>query len=139
MSDALDRLRRRRRKRPTVPSRDTHIDESLQIQIPGNPDTENSRHIQSDPESQKKSSDLETKQTTLRLDSALAGRLQKTCRRHNLSREVLIEAMFEQCEENQTLMQAVLEQAQIRNEHRKQRANRKRAESMIKNLGGSTG
>ena len=82
---------------------------------------------------------LETKQTTFRMESAVIERIQELCQKHKLSREVFLEAMFEKCEGDEELMQAILAQAQSRNEYRKQLANQKRAKSMMKKFGGAVG
>lgn len=130
MSDALDRLKGR--KRPVVPSRDTVLD-------PGNVPESQSSTTQDISTTRyqnvEESRNLVTKQTTLRMESALSDRLQGLCREHKLSREVLIEAMFEHCEGDSDLMRIILENAQLRNEQRKQIANQKRASTMMKRFG----
>lgn len=77
-----------------------------------------------------------TKRSTFRLEADLIERLHTFCRRHGLSREVLIEAMYEYMEDHPDAMEQVVAQAQAKNEHRQQIANRKRAESMINRFGG---
>lgn len=77
-----------------------------------------------------------TKRSTFRLEADLIERLHTFCRRHGLSREVLIEAMYEYMEDHPEAMEQVAAQAQAKNEHRQQIANRKRAESMINRFGG---
>lgn len=78
---------------------------------------------------------LRTKQSTMRLEYDLCDRLQNLCREHNISREVLIEAMFEHCEHNSKAMKKVLSEAQKKNEQRQQLANLRRAQSMMKRFG----
>ena len=114
MSDALERLKGR--NRPTVPARNSTLTSELQeIEISTLPQSETSGNqdieISTLPESSVyRSRDIEdslaemtlnTKQTTIRLESALSDRLQETCRGSGISREVLIEAMFEYCEKTQ--------------------------------------
>ncbi|HEY9763482.1 MAG TPA: hypothetical protein V6D07_13205 [Trichocoleus sp.] len=78
---------------------------------------------------------LTTKQSTLRLEATLSDRLQALCRKHNICREVLLEAMFEQCETDPDVLDKVVASAQEKNEYRQQIANSKRAQSMMKRFG----
>lgn len=78
---------------------------------------------------------LQTKQSTLRLEVGASNRLQNLCRENAICREVLIEAMFEYCEESSEVLQAVLSKAKGKNEHRQQLANQKRAKSMMQRFG----
>lgn len=132
MSDALERLKGR--SRPTVPSRDASLAGSAPL------DTQPPRYLEiqisKPPES--KASTLHTKQTTMRLEQELGDRLQELCRNNSISREVLIEAMFEYCETNPGVLEAVLSAAQIKNETRQQIANQKRAQSMMQRFGQSS-
>jgi chemotaxis protein histidine kinase CheA len=80
--------------------------------------------------------ELETKQSTLRLEAKLSDRLQALCREQGICREVLIEAMFEYCEENSEVLSGVLAQAGEKNDYRQEIANRRRAKSMMEKFGG---
>ncbi|MDX2098972.1 MAG: hypothetical protein SFW36_14440 [Leptolyngbyaceae cyanobacterium bins.59] len=80
---------------------------------------------------------LQTKQSTLRLEKEVSDRLQNLCRRQDICREVLIEAMFEFCESNPKALEKILAQASIKNERRQQVANLKRAQSMMQRFGHS--
>lgn len=151
MSDALERLKKQ--NRPVVQSRDaslnstspdTSISSNLNNQISANPDIEvsNSAGVQiPENETTQKAQratrrELETKQSTLRLEAKLSKRVQTLCQKQGICREVLIEAMFEYCEENSEAMIAILTKAKEKNEFRQQIANRRRAKSMIDRFGG---
>jgi hypothetical protein len=71
----------------------------------------------------------------MRLEQGLSDRLQDVCRDNGLSREVLIEALFEYGEAHPEVMRTVLKEAQLKNEHRQQIANLKRAKSMMEKFG----
>lgn len=145
MTDALDRLKNK--QRPSVPARDTSI---AAMPVSGSVDTSTSR-IQdikvSRTQYAKKSKvqdiqgadvgELKTKQTTMRLEEGISDRLQEMCRRQGLSREVLIEAMFLQCEADPKLLDEVLAAALVRNQERLEVANRKRAQTMMEKFGQS--
>jgi hypothetical protein len=140
MNDALDRLKNRHR--PTVPSRDATL-------TPGTPDISTSRYpeqqisdtsdkpnpLQPPGEPNAEPSPLVTKQSTLRLESGLSDRLQRLCRENAICREVLIEAMFEYCQANPSIQEAVIESARSKNEHRSRVANHRRAKAMMKRFG----
>ena len=79
--------------------------------------------------------ELQTKQSTLRLEQGVSDRLQQLCREHSICREVLIEALFEMSETDPTLLAVVLAQAQAKNDHRQQLANQRRAQSMMQRFG----
>lgn len=147
MSDALDRLRNR--NRPTVPSRDASLMPSAPVTPPStvsfdivtsrypesqssmSPDAPASRSSQpAAPELQ-----LITKQSTMRLEQGLSDRLQELCRDNSLSREVLIEALFEYGESHPEIMETVLAVARAKNDQRQQIANQKRAKSMMEKFG----
>lgn len=159
MSDALDRLKKR--NRPKVARRDAslsigdgdiqtqrHADVEMSLEPEGgtlgspqelrssqSPDISESRHIDIGmPEST--SAELLTKRSTFRLEVGLIDRLHSFCRRQGLSREVLIEAMFEYMEQHPEDLEQVVAEARIKHEHRQQLANRKRAESMMQKFGG---
>jgi predicted DNA-binding protein len=74
---------------------------------------------------------VETKQTTMRLEKELSKRLSQVCRQYRLSREVLIEALFEHYEQDQERWALVLNSAQEKADLRMQSANYKRAQSMM--------
>jgi hypothetical protein len=144
MSDALERLRQR--NRPTVPPRDASLtpgasiraiapldSESLDTSISRYQDIQNSKLKDSRPQEIEPS--LQTKQSTMRLEQELSDRLQAVCRDNGISREVLIEALFEYGEAHPEVMSSVLKEAQLKNEHRQQIANLKRAKSMMEKFG----
>ena len=116
--DALARIKNR--NRPVVESRDTSINQDIEI-----PRSQNSGNDE----------DLKTKQTTLRLEVGLSRRLQTLCHEESISRETLIEAMFEFCENNSKVKTRILAAAKSKNYHRQQIANRRRAKSMIDKFG----
>ena len=129
MSDALERLKQR--NRPTVPNRDASIAPIvLDAQISRHPEVQISTL-------QEPHQVLQTKQTTMRLEQGLIDRLQDLCRDNSISREVLIEAMFEYCESHSEVLAAVLLEAKEKNEQRQQVANLKRAKSMMQRFGQS--
>lgn len=151
MSDALERLRQR--QRPNVPSRDvtltstpqdpktTAIEDSKSNRVLGLEVSRSQDIFKSEVVSQENTQPLyqvlETKQSTLRLEANLSQRLQVLCRQNGLSREVLVEAMFEQCEVNSELLDSVLAAAQEKNQLRQHIANQRRAQSMMKRFVGS--
>ena len=94
-------------------------------------DTSTPRHI--DVETPLK--DLEVKRSTFRLEVGLINRLHQHCKENGISREVLIESMFEYIEANPGAMALVMEKAEEKNSHRQQLANRKRAQAMIDRFG----
>lgn len=157
MSDALDRLKNR--KRPRVAPRDASLASTHQ-------DTQTSRHtdssaetapdeptaaVESPPErsypgiSESRHTDIETptpledelqtKRSTFRMEADLIERLHAFCRRQGISREVLIEAMFEYMEAHPEAMGPVVAEANLKHDHRQQLANRKRAQAMIEKFG----
>jgi hypothetical protein len=71
----------------------------------------------------------------MRLEQGLSDRLQEVCREHGISREVLIEALFEYGEAHPDMLREVLSEAKLKNEHRQQIANLKRAKSMMEKFG----
>lgn len=79
--------------------------------------------------------ELEVKRSTFRLEVGLISRLHRLCQDNGLSREVMIESMFEYMESNSEALTQVLQVADAKNIRRQQIANRKRAESMIKKFG----
>lgn len=133
MSDALERLRKR--KRPSVPERDLEAiegesetqgsNEQPATSAPSQPDTQTNRYR-----------DLETKASTLRLEAEIAKELSLLCKGEEISREVLVEAMFIYCQSNPEVMTAVLASARQRNQERVELSNRRRAETMMRRFGG---
>ena len=79
--------------------------------------------------------ELQTKRSTFRLEVELIDRLHSFCRRQGISREVLIEAMYEYMEGHPEAMAQVVAAANQKHAHRQQLANRKRAEAMISKFG----
>lgn len=76
-----------------------------------------------------------TKRSTFRLDADLIERLHTFCRHQGLSREVLIEAMYEYMEAHPEALAQVVRNASQKHDHRQQQANRKRAEAMMSKFG----
>ena len=137
MSDALERLKSR--NRPTVPNRDASLNPT-----PASVDTSIPRNLEpkvsippafQTPLVPELSPSLQTKQSTLRLEQGVSDRLQEVCRDNGICREVLIEAMFEFCEQQPEALRLVLVEAQSKNEQRQQIANQKRAKSMMERFG----
>jgi len=81
---------------------------------------------------------MQTKRSTFRMEADLIDRLHNFCRSQSISREVLIEAMYEYMEAHPDAMNEVLAAAGEKNEYRQQLANRKRAESMMNKFGGAS-
>ena len=158
MSDALDRLKQR--NRPRVAPRDASLTtrsqdiqtpkhtestapsvEAVPVTIPKShfepaiPDTSESRHTDIET-STPPDPELQTKRSTFRMEADLIDRLHAFCRRQGLSREVLIEAMFEYMEAHPDAMGSAVASASQKHEHRQQLANRKRAEAMMQKFGG---
>jgi predicted DNA-binding protein len=152
-SDALERLKKR--QRPSVPERDISL---TAPRCESSLDTSTSRYLDSKNQDisesrileaksldtlesgnleikSPESLDIKTKQTTMRLDAGVSDRLQSLCQRYGISREVLVEAMFLHCEQENSVLEAVLSTAQQRNEQRLSAANRKRAQTMIEKFG----
>ncbi|BAY73521.1 hypothetical protein NIES23_63730 (plasmid) [Trichormus variabilis NIES-23] len=75
--------------------------------------------------------ELKTKQSTIRLETELSERLSEVCKANGISREVLIEALFEHYEADPQVWQAILTLAKAKGEQRMQVANMKRAQSMM--------
>lgn len=76
------------------------------------------------------------KRSTFRMEEGLTERLHALCRKHGLSREVFIEAMFEYVEADAQALAQVLTEADSKNDYRQQLANRKRAEAMMRKFCG---
>ena len=156
MPDALDRLKKR--NRPKVPPRNTSLSSSPDIQTSGHIDkglpqpkdiqtsstsppdlAEASKSRHTDIKTSTPLEDeLQTKRSTFRLEATLIDRLHSFCRTQGLSREVLIEAMFEYMEEHPEALSQVVVKAANKHEYRQQIANRKRAEAMMQKFGGAS-
>jgi len=162
MSDALDRLRQK--NRPKVQPRSTkvaqdsqdiqshrHIDadntespetaEVKEFPTPSSVDIQICRHTESQASIHPPSNmsgdleDIEVKRSTFRLEVGLIGRLHRLCQDNGISREVMIESMFEYMEQNPDTLGQVVEVAEAKNALRQQLANRKRAKAMIEKFG----
>lgn len=119
-NDALERLKKR--QRPNVPARDASLASgSVDISTSGYLDIQQST---TQPE-------LKTKQSTLRLEASLSERLSDVCQANGISREVLIEALFQHYENDSDAWQTILAEAKKRGDLRMQIANTKRARSMM--------
>ena len=159
MSDALDRLKRKNRPkvqpRSTRVSKDSvdiqtnrHTDAKTQIAETAvksdnsgsrNKDIQISRHIDSQISSTSNQleaiEDIEVKRSTFRLEIDLIGRLHRLCQDRGISREVMIESMFEYMEQNPEALEQVVKGAEVKNARRQQIANKKRARAMIEKFG----
>src|SRR4028118_1122908 len=136
-NDALERLKNR--QRPSVPSRDTSLSPSVDISTSGyqeSPSVDISTSgYQENQVSRQEPEQLLTKQSTLRLEASLSQRLSEVCQNNGISREVLIEALFEHYSNDPEAWQAILTEAKRRGERRMQMANLKRAKSMMQRFG----
>ena len=79
--------------------------------------------------------ELEVKRSTFRLEAGLIGRLHRLCQDNGISREVMIESMFEYMEQDPEALNQVVGVAKSKNVYRQQIANRKRAKAMIEKFG----
>jgi hypothetical protein len=121
--DALERLKQR--QRPSVPTRDASLTSR-------SPDISTSRYQElNTQESNTQEPELKTKQSTIRLEAELSNRLSEVCKSNGISREVLIEALFEHYESNPDAWDAIITLAKTKNDHRMKNANLKRAKSMM--------
>ena len=116
--DALERLKQR--QRPSVPTRDASLTSN-------SPDISTSRYQ----ESNTQEPEIKTKQSTIRLEAELSNRLSEVCKSNTISREVLIEALFEHYESNPEAWDAIIFLAKTKNDYRMKNANLKRAKSMM--------
>ena len=143
-NDALERLKKR--VKPKVESREvalsppkteTGLGESnpLATKTGVRTETERVREIDRAETSQSQSLNLETKQSTFRLEKSLAARLNQECQNQEISREVLIEALFVHYEQNSSVQRKILLAAQKRQQQRTAVANYRRAKSMMKKFG----
>lgn len=132
-NDALERLKQR--QRPTVPMRDASlVSETAETSIPISVDASTSRYLEVK-KSQNLSEQIQTKQSTLRLEAQLSERLSTVCRENGISREVMLEALFEYYESEPKAWKIILDEAKRRGEQRQQLANFKRAQSMMQRFG----
>ena len=140
-NDALERLKKR--VKPRVESREVALsgpptDNGWSETVPvaakgvGITERERARGKQSQKTSKEKEQKLETKQSTFRLEKSLALRLNQECQNQELSREVLIEALFSHYEQNRAVQREILQEAQKRQQQRTEVANYRRAKSMMK-------
>ncbi len=138
-NDALERLKKR--AKPRVESREVALSpppidngwsETVPVAANGARITERARGKQSQITSQEKELKLETKQSTFRLEKSLATRLNQECQNQEISREVLIEALFSHYEQNRAVQREILQEAQKRQQQRTEVANYRRAKSMMK-------
>lgn len=98
-----------------------HTDTQISEPLGGERVTETSRHI--DIQAYRPLDDgPPTKRSTFRLDANLIERLHNFCRHQGLSREVLIEAMYEYMEANPDALAQVVENASQKHDHRQQLA-----------------
>lgn len=160
--DALERLRNK--AKPTVQSRDLStipsvindeqsliskpsLDRGTTIDIPdsSNQDTKISTTIDANTTSPpsvpipnglfSSSMDLKTKQSTIRLEKELSQKISQKCQSEEISREVLIEALFVYFEDHKSIQSKVLLEARKRDKQRQKIANYRRAKSMIERFG----
>ena len=140
-NDALERLKKRAKPRvesrevalsPSPPPTENGWSETVPVAANGAGITESARGKQSQKTSQEKELKLETKQSTIRLEKSLATRLNQECQNQELSREVLIEALFSHYEQNRAVQREILQEAQKRQQQRTEVANYRRAKSMMK-------
>ncbi len=143
-NDALERLKQR--QRPKVPTRDINLTST-------NTDTSASRYLDSAQPQQDtplaseqleakplhcEIEPIQTKQSTLRLEAQLSDRLSAVCRDNGISREVLLEALFQHYELDPEAWKVILTEAKKRGEQRQQLANFRRAQSMMQRFGAPT-
>ncbi len=139
-SDALERLKKR--AKPRVESREVALsppktdngwseNSPLAAKAVGTTETERATEIDSQTTSKEQELKLETKQSTIRLEKSLATRLNQECQNQEISREVLIEALFSHYEQNRAVQRKILKEAQKRHQQRTEVANYRRAKSMM--------
>lgn len=83
------------------------------------------------------SMDIETKQSTVRLEKKLSQRLTQQCQSEEISREVFLEALFVYFENHKSIQSKVLQEARKRDGQRQKLANYRRAKSMIERFSGA--
>jgi hypothetical protein len=118
--DALERLKNR--QRPSVPPRNTSL-------ISGSVDISTSRYLEDNKHPEE--NEVNTKQSTIRLEIEISNRLSEVCKSNSISREVLIEALFEYYESDSTAWESIIRLAKAKNDKRMKIANFKRAKSMM--------
>ena len=130
--DSLSRFAPISRRRVQVPPRTDDMPVSPAI-VPKHTDTYESGHI--DDNVLKKEVEPEVKRSSFRMDAAVLDALHDLARKNGISREVLIESMFEHLRNRPEELAQVIEQAQGRHRLRQEWANRKRAQSMMDKFG----
>ncbi|MEY2831085.1 MAG: hypothetical protein RLZZ574_343 [Cyanobacteriota bacterium] len=128
--DALERLRNR--NRPAVETRD------LPLVSPESSETSTSDHQFMRVETEQETTswaNLETKQSTVRLEKNLTQRINQVCQSEEISREVLFESLFLYFETHNSAQNKVLTEARKRDRNRQKIANYRRAKSMIEPFG----
>lgn len=155
-NDALERLKQR--QRPTVPARDASLSPTTTDNlISAFVDTSTSRYLETDKhqfsqfrenpsvsehlevnQPQTSVEPIKTKQSTLRLEAQLSDRLSTVCRENGISREVLLEALFQYYESEPEAWKTIINEAKRRGKQRQQLANFKRAQSMMQRFGDQT-
>jgi hypothetical protein len=128
--DALERLRNR--TRPAVETRDLPLisPESRENSL------SNQQLIGVETEQGTTSwANLETKQSTVRLEKNLTQRINQLCQSEEISREVLFESLFLYFEAHNSVQNKVLTEARKRDQKRQKIANYRRAKSMIERFG----
>ena len=136
--DALERLRHKAkpkvesRELPIIPSANESQDlNSQEIEI----STLKDSSLSSKQKPDRSCLEIETKQSTIRLEKQLSQKLFQQCRQEEISREVFIEALFIYYENHKTVQSKVLQEARKRDEQRQEIANYRRAKSMIERFG----
>ncbi len=128
--DALERLRNR--TRPAVETRD------LPLISPesGQNSHSNPQFVRVETEQETTSwANMETKQSTMRLEKKLTQRINQLCQLEEISREVLFESLFLYFEAHNSAQNKVLTEARKRDRSRQKLANYRRAKSMIERFG----
>lgn len=123
--DALERLRNR--PRPAVETRDLPLISPESAQNSPSQDLEQ--------ETTSSWANMETKQSTVRLEKNLTQRINQLCQSEEISREVLFESLFLYFEAHNSAQNKILTEARKRDRQRQELANYRRAKSMIKRFG----
>ncbi len=128
--DALERLRNR--TRPAVETRDLPLISPESSETP----TSNHQFMRVETEQETTSwANMETKQSTVRLEKNLTQRINQLCQSEEISREVLFESLFLYFEAHNSVQNKVLTEARKRDRKRQKIANYRRAKSMIERFG----
>ncbi|MEM9150277.1 MAG: hypothetical protein AAGB19_07460 [Cyanobacteria bacterium P01_F01_bin.3] len=106
-----------------------------ELQTSLTPDISTQRHPEVKTSFRPQPEKLQVKRSTFRMEEGLTERLHSLCREQKISREVLMEAMFEYMEAHPDALSQVLRVAEEKNAYRQQIANRKRAEAMMQKFG----